>query len=128
MIFQCTVSFYSLKVFGENIDLFQFDHPSRGPYIASCTQHPQRPNVICHQECSAQPVICCPLKSGLHQDRTWISNNPTGKSHIRVWRVLCTRYNEYSTRRVVTLKEVYALAEEVLLLNKVLWCTEISSL
>ncbi|GBN95995.1 hypothetical protein AVEN_173536-1 [Araneus ventricosus] len=53
-------------------DLFQCDHPSRGPHTAFCTQHSRRPKVTCHQECSAQSVICCPLRSstsGPHQDR-----------------------------------------------------------
>ncbi|GBL87749.1 hypothetical protein AVEN_81356-1 [Araneus ventricosus] len=36
-------------------------------------------------------------------------------------------FKMWSTKRAVSLKYVYAFAEEVLLLNKVLWCTEISS-
>ncbi|GBM55088.1 hypothetical protein AVEN_55972-1 [Araneus ventricosus] len=42
-------------------DLVQYDHPSRGPHIASCTQHSRRPKVTCHHECSVHPIIGCPL-------------------------------------------------------------------
>ncbi|GBM25987.1 hypothetical protein AVEN_223121-1 [Araneus ventricosus] len=40
-------------------DLFQCDHPPRGPHIAFCTKHSRWPKVTCHQEYSAQSVICC---------------------------------------------------------------------
>ncbi|GBN59498.1 hypothetical protein AVEN_106544-1 [Araneus ventricosus] len=62
MKLQCTVA----------PELFQSNHPSSGPRIASCTQHSRRPKVTCHQECSKQSLICCPLRSstsGSQQDR-----------------------------------------------------------
>ncbi|GBN98544.1 hypothetical protein AVEN_125546-1 [Araneus ventricosus] len=68
-------------------DLFQCGHPSRGPHIAFCTQHSRRPKVTCHKECSAQSVTCCPLRSstsGPQQERPKTSNNPTGKSRMRL--------------------------------------------
>ncbi|GBN02029.1 hypothetical protein AVEN_152729-1 [Araneus ventricosus] len=45
----------------------------------------RRPSVTCHKECSAQPLIYYLLTfsmSGLHKDRHWTSNNPTGKSNM----------------------------------------------
>ncbi|GBM15392.1 hypothetical protein AVEN_199649-1 [Araneus ventricosus] len=72
---------------GHAQDLFQCDHFSRGPHIQSCTQHSPWSKVTCHKECSAQPVIYFPLRSstsGLHQDRPGTSNNPTGKSRMRL--------------------------------------------
>ncbi|GBM25245.1 hypothetical protein AVEN_153427-1 [Araneus ventricosus] len=68
-------------------DIFQCDYPSPGPRIASCTQHSRLSKVTCHQECSAQPVICCPVRSstlGPHQNRPWTSNNATGISRMRL--------------------------------------------
>ncbi|GBM01141.1 hypothetical protein AVEN_27241-1 [Araneus ventricosus] len=80
-------------------------------------------------------VICCllrSLKSGLHQDRLWSSENPTGKSHMSLVPVKTdmeyAACNVWSTTLVVTFKDVYVPAEEVLLLNKVLLCTEIPPL
>ncbi|GBN15480.1 hypothetical protein AVEN_238510-1 [Araneus ventricosus] len=77
MKLQCTIT----------SDIFQCDHPFPRPHIASCTQHSRQPKVACHQECSAKSVICCPLRSstsGPHQDRPQTSNNPTGKSRMRL--------------------------------------------
>ncbi|GBM49389.1 hypothetical protein AVEN_32518-1 [Araneus ventricosus] len=72
MKLQCTISPH----------LFQCDHPSRAPNFASCTQHSRRPKVTCHQEWSAQYVICRQRRDP-HQDRPQASNNPTGKR--RMW-------------------------------------------
>ncbi|GBL87443.1 hypothetical protein AVEN_118379-1 [Araneus ventricosus] len=66
-------------------DLFQCDHPFRRQHIAFSTQHSRWSKVTCHQECLAQSVICCPLRSstsGPHQDST--SNNLTGKCRMRL--------------------------------------------
>ncbi|GBN54955.1 hypothetical protein AVEN_19998-1 [Araneus ventricosus] len=119
-------------------DIFQCDRPSPGPLIASCTQHSRRPKVTCHQECSAQSEICCPLRSstsGPHQNKPRISNNPTGKSRMRLDPWTMDMGNVvYRTKCVVHEKgghiegSSHALVEEVILLNKELWCTVISSL
>ncbi|GBN42560.1 hypothetical protein AVEN_89634-1 [Araneus ventricosus] len=41
MIVQCTIAFHSIKLLPRqgHVMTLQCDHPSRGPHIASCTQH-----------------------------------------------------------------------------------------
>ncbi|GBM01426.1 hypothetical protein AVEN_236241-1 [Araneus ventricosus] len=87
--------------------LFQCDHPSRGPHIASCTQHSRRLKVTCHQKCSAQPIKCCPLRSSRsesHQDRSWTHRKRRMRGEWTC-RMLCTGCDVWSTKRVVTLKD-----------------------
>ncbi|GBL90790.1 hypothetical protein AVEN_215531-1 [Araneus ventricosus] len=54
-----------------------------------------------------------------------IRSGENGHGQCCVQDALC---EEVIVRRVVTLKKVYAFAEEELLLNRVVCCTEISSL
>ncbi|GBN90482.1 hypothetical protein AVEN_128259-1 [Araneus ventricosus] len=89
MLFQSTTALHSTKPFlGEGIDLFQCNQLSREPHTTSCSQHSRRPNVTFHQECSAQPMKLCLLRSSNsrppHQDIPWTSNNPTRKTQIQV--------------------------------------------
>ncbi|GBM11126.1 hypothetical protein AVEN_171035-1 [Araneus ventricosus] len=102
------------------------------------TQHSRQPKVTCHQECSAQSLICCPLSSstsGSRQERPLTSNNPTEKNRKRLDPEKMDMENVlYRMQCVVPEKgdhikgSSHALAEEVILLNKELWCTVISSL
>ncbi|GBM45855.1 hypothetical protein AVEN_87216-1 [Araneus ventricosus] len=76
-------------------DIFQCDHPSGGPHIASCTQHSRRPKVTCHQESSAESVICCPLRSstsGPRQDRLKLQITPQEKNVV--YRLQCVVHKE----------------------------------
>ncbi|GBO14278.1 hypothetical protein AVEN_195235-1 [Araneus ventricosus] len=44
-------------------------------------------DAICHPEFLAQSVLCYPFGSSMsrpHRDRTWTSNNPRGKSQMRL--------------------------------------------
>ncbi|GBN29969.1 hypothetical protein AVEN_45416-1 [Araneus ventricosus] len=128
MKLQCTIA----------TDLCQCDHPSRGPHIAFCSQHFRGPKVTCPQECLAQSVICCPLRSstsGTHQDRPSTSNNSTGKSRMVLDPGRMDMENVVYRMQCVTHKKgghiegsSHALAKEVILLNKELWRTGISSL
>ncbi|GBM18832.1 hypothetical protein AVEN_203108-1 [Araneus ventricosus] len=91
-----------------------------------------------HQKWSAQTVICCPsrsLTSRPHQGRPWTSNNPTGKSRMRLdprrmdmENVVCMMQCVVNEKGDNIEGSSHAPDEEVILLNKELWCTAISSL
>ncbi|GBL85853.1 hypothetical protein AVEN_63182-1 [Araneus ventricosus] len=119
---------------GEDIDIVQCDHSSRGPHIASCTQHspcPFSPDLTpCEFPCG---VIRSPsggvptLMMLMDTISRGVLSIPRDMLRLAsdnaVQRMQCVVHE-----KVVTLKKVYALHEEVPLLNKVLWCTDISSL